>query len=47
MIMPKGVYYRNPIESTDIDMCITVCKKCHKKIHKKDGCTYQDLQCEK
>lgn len=34
-----------PIQSTDLDMCMTVCKKCHKKIHQKEGCAYQDMQC--
>lgn len=35
---------QNPIESADIDMCITVCKKCHAWIHKQIGCTYYDLR---
>jgi len=28
----------NPIESVDIDTCITLCKKCHNEIHKNDKC---------
>lgn len=34
-----------PIESADIDKCMTLCEKCHKKIHKQPGCRYVDLQC--
>jgi len=37
----------NPIESADMDNCITVCKKCHKEIHSKDGCTYNDYRRKK
>lgn len=37
----------NPLESADIDMCITVCKSCHKDIHKQKDCRYVDLQCKK
>jgi len=33
----------NPIESADIDNCITYCKKCHKKAHQQSGCGYYDL----
>ena len=40
----EGIRY-DPIESTDIDKCITVCKQCHKVIHQKDGCGYHDLRC--
>lgn len=35
--------YSNPIESADIDMCVTLCHKCHKKAHKDIGCRYVDL----
>lgn len=35
-----------PLESADIDKCITVCKNCHKIIHKKDNCSYVDMQCK-
>jgi len=38
---------QNPIESADIDMCITVCKDCHDKIHQEDGCGYNDMKCKK
>ena len=34
-----------PLESADVNACITVCSKCHKEIHKKDGCTYNDMKC--
>ena len=37
----------NPILQNDIDNCITLCKKCHKKIHSKKGCRFIDLaNCE-
>ena len=37
----------DPILQNDIDNCITLCKKCHKKIHSKKGCRYTDLaNCE-
>ena len=35
-----------PLESCDIDKCITYCKKCHKQVHKKKGCKYVDMQCK-
>ena len=34
----------NPVESADIDQCITLCKKCHNNIHKKDKCGIKDYQ---
>lgn len=33
----------NPIESADIDNCITLCIDCHKKVHKISGCGYGEL----
>ena len=33
----------NPIESADMDNCITLCKECHKEAHKRKGCRYSDL----
>lgn len=33
-----------PIESADIDNCITYCKNCHKKTHTQDGCKYGQLR---
>jgi len=35
-----------PLQSADLDMVITVCNKCHKEIHKKDGCTYDNMKCK-
>jgi len=35
----------NPLESADMDGCITVCKDCHKKIHQKESCGYNDMKC--
>ena len=34
----------NPIESADIDNCITLCKDHHKDVHKDVGCRYTDLK---
>jgi hypothetical protein len=34
----------NPIESADIDNCITLCKKCHKEVHKQKGCFPSDFR---
>ena len=34
----------NPVESADVDNCITLCKEHHKDAHKDIGCRYQDLQ---
>jgi hypothetical protein len=36
----------NPLESADIDMCITLCKNCHKQVHSIEGCKYVDMQCK-
>jgi hypothetical protein len=36
----------NPVESADIDNCITLCKKCHKEVHKQDGCNMQREKCK-
>ena len=35
-----------PLESADIDKVITLCKNCHNKVHRKDGCKYHELQCK-
>ena len=34
----------NPIMSADLEMGITLCKKCDKKAHSEVGCRYVDLQ---
>ena len=34
----------NPVESADIDQCITLCKKCHNDVHRKDKCGIKDYQ---
>jgi len=36
---------KNPIESADLDNCITLCKKHHKQVHKLPECGYNDLKC--
>jgi hypothetical protein len=35
-----------PLESADIDKCITYCKNCHKEVHKKIDCGLHDLRCK-
>ena len=35
----------NPIESCDIDNCVTLCKSCHRKIHMMPGCGINELRC--
>ena len=34
----------NPVESADIDQCITLCKKCHNDVHRKDKCGIKDYK---
>jgi len=36
-----------PIESADVDKVITLCKNCHIEVHKKEGCSYHDMKCER
>ncbi len=38
---------QNPIESADVDNCITFCKNCHEYIHYQTGCTRYDYRCKK
>ena len=33
----------DPLESADIDNCITYCKECHHKVHQQEGCTAWDI----
>jgi len=33
----------DPLESADIDNCITLCIDCHYEAHQKDGCRYNQL----
>uniref|UniRef100_A0A6M3L179 Putative HNH endonuclease n=1 Tax=viral metagenome TaxID=1070528 RepID=A0A6M3L179_9ZZZZ len=35
--------FENPLESADIDIGITLCRKCHLKVHKEIGCRTVDL----
>ena len=35
----------NPVESADIDNCVTLCKACHKEVHKLPNCSYIELKC--
>jgi len=37
----------DPIESADVDNTITLCKSCHKEVHKIPGCRYHELRCAK
>lgn len=36
----------NPIESADIDNCITLCNKCHKMVHNENGCNMRRQKCD-
>lgn len=38
-------YTQNKILGNDVDNCITFCKKCHKEVHRQDGCKYHELKC--
>ena len=42
----EGIQW-NPIESADIDLCVTFCVKCHGEAHRDEGCRYVDLQCRR
>jgi len=35
-----------PIESADMDKCITLCKNCHIEVHKQIDCGYYDFRCK-
>jgi hypothetical protein len=35
---------QNPLMSADVDLCITLCKNCHKEVHKQKDCRYYDLR---
>ena len=37
---------QNPMFQNDMDSCITLCKGCHKMVHKQYGCRYIDLRCK-
>ena len=37
---------QNKMFQNDVDSCITLCKNCHKSVHKQHGCRYVDLQCK-
>jgi 5-methylcytosine-specific restriction endonuclease McrA len=35
---------KEPIESADLDNCVTLCKECEKKVHKLPGCNFHELK---
>ena len=35
-----------PLESADMDRCMTVCKDCHNEIHQQPDCGYHDMKCK-
>ena len=40
-------YAQNPHLGNDVKNTITLCKTCHKEVHKLPGCGYYDLRCNK
>ena len=38
---------QNPMFQNVMDSCITLCKDCHKVVHRQRGCRYIDLRCKK
>ena len=38
---------QNPMFQNDMDSCITLCKGCHTMVHKRRGCRYIDLRCNR
>ena len=36
---------QNPMTANDPDNCTTLCKECHKAVHKIPGCGYYELRC--
>jgi len=41
----EGILWE-PLQSADIDMCVTVCRDCHMAIHRKEGCKPSDMRCK-
>jgi len=39
-------YAQNPRLGNDVANTITLCKTCHKEVHKLPGCGYNDLRCD-
>jgi 5-methylcytosine-specific restriction endonuclease McrA len=37
---------RNPVESADLDNCVTLCEGCHELMHTSTGCKKYKLRCE-
>jgi hypothetical protein len=35
----------SPVESADVDNCITLCKEHHKEVHRITGCGFNELKC--
>lgn len=38
-------YAQNPVLGNDVYNVITLCKECHKEVHKLPGCNYYELRC--
>lgn len=41
----EGVRWE-PLESADIDKCVTLCKNCHEKVHEIEGCKPFEMRCD-
>jgi 5-methylcytosine-specific restriction endonuclease McrA len=37
---------KQPLLANDVENTITLCKECHKWVHKQKNCTYNDLRCK-
>jgi 5-methylcytosine-specific restriction endonuclease McrA len=41
----EGILWE-PLESADMDQCITYCQSCHVKTHQTPDCGYHDMKCK-
>ena len=41
----EGIHW-NPLESLDLDIGVTLCEDCNRKVHSLEGCSYYDMRCK-